>query len=115
MKNKYREHIKCKNSRKLEGSVNIEACVEKGRWDYAVGYSGKTTEKEIDVVMKKARWLRKWKSRTPFKKDDNLYWISPGKTGFSRNAVKFSKIQNADDGRYYIRGLQNRAVLSFAR
>ncbi len=78
--------------------MNIEACVKKGRWDYAVGYSGKvyfievhsaTTEKEIDVVIEKARWLRKWKSRTPFKKDNNLYWISPGKTGFSRNAAKF--------------------------
>ncbi len=96
-----RKYIKARDSRKVEGSVYIEGCVEGGKWDYVVGYAQKayfievhsaTSPREIEVVIKKARWLKEWKARTPFRDDNRLYWVAPGRVGFSRNSVQFLRL-----------------------
>lgn len=102
IKNEYKSRINVKNPRELKGSVNIEICVGGGRWDYVIGYKDDvyfieihtaTKSSEIDIVIEKARWLRNWKENTPFKKDNKLYWISPGKVGFSQNSTHFRKLR----------------------
>ncbi len=96
-----KKRIRFKDSRKIEGSVYIEKCVEGGRWDYAVGYSEEvyfievhsaTTPREINNVIEKARWLKEWKSRTPFKDDNRLLWVPSGKVGFLINSPQFRRL-----------------------
>lgn len=86
------------NTRQLEGSVNIDGCLTKThpnepRWDYVFGYNGevyyvevhKATIGEVEKVIAKVEWLKKWLHRVaPNLKDlptsGKYYWIHTGRS-----------------------------------
>ena len=89
--------VKTEDTRKLEGSVDIDACTkalypEDSRWDYAIGYDAEAyflevhpaNTSNVDDMVKKAEWLTNWlKEKAPALKrmasSNTFYWVPSGK------------------------------------
>lgn len=101
--------LKATDTRKLQGSVNIDDCTktlypDKSRWDYAVGYENRAyfvevhpaNTSNIAEMVNKAAWLKKWlKSRAPEIdkiRMDVLYWIPTGKVSILTNSPKYRQL-----------------------
>jgi hypothetical protein len=68
----YSAKIAPANTRKCEGSVDLDACLRAGdpqgsRWDYAIGYEGlayfaevHSASGQVSKVIDKVNWLRNW-------------------------------------------------------
>jgi hypothetical protein len=65
--------VTASDTRKIDGSVDIDAAVktlypDANRWDYAIGYDSKVCyvevhpayTSEIDIMLKKLSWLKGW-------------------------------------------------------
>lgn len=95
VKNEHRGKIRIRDTRSLEGSMDIDKACQKSepgafRWDYLVVVKKNSNENlalievhgaarsgEVDVIINKKKWLDRWLSRTglnPFKKA--LIWVS---------------------------------------
>lgn len=109
----HREQTTCENTRRLSGSVNIDAALkhvapQDNRWDYAIGFRCRgsseqvywvefhpATHGEIKSVMAKAIWLNGW-----LKKDGKLLakfsnrrlWVSTGKTRLSLGGYQLKQL-----------------------
>jgi hypothetical protein len=105
LREKDKDKIKAQNTRRLNGSVNIDECLKNkypnaSRWDYAIGYNNQTyfvevhpvIPKEIKELAKKLNWLKNWKRNTPFHNDNNFYWVASGKVGISPKSKYEKKI-----------------------
>lgn len=70
---KYSSKIELADTKKCEGSVNIDACTttlysKENRWDYAISYNAEVYFVEVhsahtsgvSVVLKKLQWLKDW-------------------------------------------------------
>ncbi|MCQ2273923.1 MAG: hypothetical protein MJZ86_03915 [Bacteroidales bacterium] len=101
-----REHTKlisAKYPRKIEGSVDLDACLKKKyekdfRWDYAIGYDSlcyfvevhKAETSEINTIIKKRRALGEWlKSSAPKPNIDTLPKSNPAFIWVATNGVHF--------------------------
>ena len=106
--------VKSSDSRKLDGSVDIDGAVkaiypEANRWDYAIGYDSKVCfvevhpayTSEIEVVIKKFQWLTGWLKDTASgldgipKRTPAYVWIQSGKCAIlptSNQAKKLASI-----------------------
>lgn len=101
-------HIDAEDTRKLTGSVDIDAAYQAAdpqgnRWDFAIGYQHANrdeevvywlelhtgSDSEIKVVIKKAQWLLQW-LRGPGRKLDeferDILWVSSGSTKLTPSA-----------------------------
>lgn len=98
IKNSEREKIEASDTKKLEGSLDIDTQVKSlyphdPRWDYALAYDGKmyyvevhpAETSEVDKVVSKLGWLKKW-LKTKADKIDKLrkaeqpyIWIQSGR------------------------------------
>lgn len=85
------------DTRKLEGSVDIDKCTrdiypDKSRWDYALGYDEKAyfievhpaSTSDVATMIAKSKWLKEWlkekaKDLEVLKANDNYYWLATGK------------------------------------
>jgi len=92
------------NTRKLDGSVDIDTCTEekypeKNRWDYAIGYDGKVyfvevhpaSTSEVRAVLQKLQWLKAWLQKEApeiIKKKANspYYWVQTGSFQIPKNS-----------------------------
>ena len=113
-----RNKVRIISTRDLTGSVDIDACLVRRypnapRWDYAFGYreqvyylevhQGRTSE--IDNVIAKLRWLKRWRRRAAKTLEDLenrsiYYWIASGRVD-----SEFAK-----DDRYRRKLLTNRIL-----
>ncbi|WP_456326827.1 hypothetical protein [Palaeococcus sp. (in: euryarchaeotes)] len=95
----YRRKIRARDSRKINGSIFLEECVN-GRWDYIIGYNDKTffveihpvKTSEVENVLDKLFWLRRWKENTPFKDDSNFFWLSTNGVGILKRSSYWKKV-----------------------
>ncbi len=100
-KQKHSNKIKVKDTRKLEGSVNLDNCLKEkypnaNRWDYMFGYKTQTYfveihpayDSQVKKIIEKKKWLTSWKSTTPFKNDNKFYWLPSGKSAVSQRQRK---------------------------
>ena len=90
--------VTASDTRKIDGSVDIDAAVktlypDANRWDYAIGYDSKVCyvevhpayTSEIDTMLKKLSWLKGWlKDKAPDLNSLNkmtpaYVWIQSGK------------------------------------
>lgn len=104
-------HIMVADTGMIDGSVDIDSCVsslypEDSRWDYVLGYGGKayfvevhpaSATNDIDDMIKKAVWLKKWLKekgagllRLPA--NNSLYWIPSGKYNLLPGAPQSKKL-----------------------
>lgn len=73
IKNCDRKYYSAKNTKLLDGSVDIDKCTidlypDDARWDYAIGYNGKVHFSEVhpastsnvQEILAKISWLEKW-------------------------------------------------------
>ena len=99
-------HIEAENTRKLSGSVDLDAALRQvepnaNRWDFAIAYRHTNrkaeviywtelhtaSDSEVEVVIKKALWLLGWlkadgkKLAAPAFESD-IVWVSSGATTF---------------------------------
>lgn len=91
------EKVSADDTKKLSGSVDIDACTrdlypEDSRWDYAIGYENLSYFVEVHPantsnvreMIKKANWLRRWldekaSALKSISGDSVFYWIPSGK------------------------------------
>ena len=106
------KQVSATDTKKLEGSVDIDACTKElypqdARWDYAIGYEGKVYFLEIHPantsnvkeMIKKAEWLTNWlNQKAPLLKaqaaNNNFYWKASGKHNILTSISKTSTKQN---------------------
>ncbi len=80
----YKNKINAKETRKINGSIFLEECINGAVWDYIIGYKNETffvevhpaVTSEINNVLRKLFWLKHWKSKTFFKNDNNFFWLA---------------------------------------
>ena len=106
---KHSSKVLLSNSRKAEGSIEIDACVARkypndNRWDYALGYDSEAyfvevhtaNTSEVSTVLRKLQWLKDWlyseapeiyrikaKSRTPY------YWVLSKKFAIQKHSKQY--------------------------
>lgn len=96
--------------RKLEGSVDIDACTlelypAEPRWDYVIGYEDHAyflevhpaNTSNVNEMIRKADWLKQWlKQKAPALKrlaaNDTLYWIPSGKYAIRPGSPQYRKL-----------------------
>jgi hypothetical protein len=104
----YSVKVKPNDTKKCEGSVDIDAAVksvypEESRWDYAIGYDGKTyfieihsaETSQITPVLKKHTWLKDFlaaKAPELNKEDKRFYWIASGRNHILKGSVQERKL-----------------------
>jgi hypothetical protein len=100
--------VKPNDTRKCEGSVNIDNAVERkfpssNRWDYAVGYNSKTyfievhpaDTSEVKTVLEKLTWLKTFLiENTPElnKEPKSFHWIASGGVHILPNSPQARKL-----------------------
>jgi hypothetical protein len=102
---KDKNKVKTGNSSLLEGSINLDECLKSkypndNRWDYIIGFAGivyfveihPVKDDQVDIVKAKLYWLKNWKRNTPFKHDNNFYWLSSNGINISRQSRKYRQI-----------------------
>lgn len=107
------QRITAQDTRKLEGSVDIDACTQslypnEARWDYAVGYDNKVYFIEIHPadtsnvkeMIKKAEWLNKWLTQkapalNSLAANKVLYWIASGRQKILSNSPQSRKLSQS--------------------
>ncbi len=110
--------VSAPNTRKLQGSVNLDTCLkaaapDAARWDYAIGYEAADGEKvyyvevhpastaDIPTVLAKHAWLREWlktQAHALEKLPAEHWWVATGPikllpTSRQANKLKVAKIQ----------------------
>jgi hypothetical protein len=103
-----REGIRPEDPRRLGGSVDVDAALlssqpNANRWDFAIAYRHTDhpeeviywvemhtgSDKEINVVLKKLEWLKRW-LRSDGEKlaafDKEFIWVPSGPTSFTKGA-----------------------------
>ena len=112
LKKKERSKVSCGETRKLDGSLDIDSTVkalysDSERWDYAISYSGKVCycevhpaeTSEVTKMTGKLAWLKQWlKNKAPEIDALPAYtpkyvWVSSGRVNVlptSREAKKIS-------------------------
>ena len=103
-----RAKFACDDTRKIEGSVDIDMCVkerypEENRWDYAVGYDGRVyfveihpaDTSQIAVMINKLDWLKKWlKSQNSPLRDGSatFHWVASGSVHITRGSSQAKRL-----------------------
>lgn len=113
-----RDRIVCSNTRRLRGSVDIDAALVEAlpndpRWDYGIGhYNGKTEEaiwvevhpassNHVSRVIQKAKWLRAWLGENAAallgitRDGDGYVWLSSGTVSIQRGSRQAKKLAMA--------------------
>lgn len=107
------QRITAQDTRKLEGSVDIDACTQslypnEARWDYAVGYDKKAYSFEIHPadtsnvkeMIKKAEWLNKWliqkaPALNSLVVNKVFYWIASGRQKILPNSPQSRQLSRS--------------------
>lgn len=102
--------VKVKNTRLLDGSVDIDAAVKKiyphdSRWDYVVGYNGRAyfievhpaETRNINEMIAKVKWLRHWLMEKASELKglhhiDVYYWLPSGRVKILKHSNQYHKI-----------------------
>lgn len=110
LKGNHRNRVKAKDTRELDGSVDIDAATapvypQEHRWDYAIGYAGKAhfvevhpaTTSEMETVLKKKAWQEKWlREKAPeiekLKADHPYHWIASGRTAILQTSSQYKRL-----------------------
>jgi len=106
----YASYVKTKDTRNIEGSVDIDSAVQhlypdSNRWDYVVSYGGcayyievhPATDGEVKKVIAKRDWLIGWLKSKAVKLNGYpsakpmFYWIQSGKCGITKNSIEYKK------------------------
>lgn len=105
-----RPHVSAQSTRKLEGSIDIDAAYRPAqpnanRWDFAIGYRHTNradpfvyfaemhtgSDGEIGVVLRKLEWLKGWlrsgNNRLAGLERD-IVWVASGSTSFTKGATQ---------------------------
>lgn len=105
-----RPHVKPQSSRRLRGSTDVDTALRRSqpdanRWDFAVGYDHANrkedciywiethtgSDDQIEVVLKKLEWLKKWlrkDGRLLDRFERDIVWVSSGHTLFTQGSAQ---------------------------
>jgi len=104
--------IKVKDTKKLNGSVDIDASVKKSRpqearWDYTLGYRDNAyfvevhpaDTKNVEEMIKKVIWLKNWLSAVApdlkkLHKCGVYHWIPSGRVRILKTSPQYKKISS---------------------
>ncbi|MBM4341444.1 MAG: hypothetical protein FJ110_18110 [Deltaproteobacteria bacterium] len=111
-----RNRLSCQDTRKISGSLNLDAAVEQlypnaARWDYGIGIKRTETRDEaiwvevhsadanqVPKMIDKLAWLKNWfNDRAPnlrvITKNDSPYvWVASGRVSFQKNSPQAKKL-----------------------
>lgn len=109
-----RQLIATEDTRLLEGSVDIDTCTlkkryDEARWDYAIGYGGQAYFVEIhpadtsnvSEMIKKADWLKDWlKKQAPALKalspNNTFYWVPSGRCKILPKSPQYKRLAQSN-------------------
>lgn len=96
-----REKFRFKNPRLIDGSVDIDHCVQamysqENRWDYVFGYDEKVffveihpaDTSQVSVMKRKLDWLRGWLQiqSSPLMQNATYHWVASGAVNITKNS-----------------------------
>lgn len=106
----YATKVSVDDTRKLDGSVDIDACTlnlypEEARWDYVIGYDERAyflevhpaNTSNVKEMILKAKWLKQWlQQKAPALKaisaNRSFYWIPSGRYAIQPNSPQYRKL-----------------------
>jgi hypothetical protein len=107
----YATKVSYKDSRLLEGSVDIDTCTtfkypNDNRWDYVLAYNQKVyfvevhsaNTSQVITVIRKLQWLKNWLNfNAPIinqlpKAQPAYYWIQSGSFAIPKNSPQYRKV-----------------------
>lgn len=110
IKNEHRRKIRIQDSRRLNGSMDIDKACRKSepgayRWDYLVVVNkndnenlalieihGAAKSKEVGIVIKKKNWLLQWLAKTELERFKKRFiWLSTGSAKITAQS-KYAKM-----------------------
>ena len=111
----YSTRVRCRDTRKLKGSVNIDAALEATdrhsyRWDYAVGHEEarqdqvywievhEASDHGVVALMQKVSWLKNWLAADGHRLGlltKQYVWISSGTTTFLKTSQAARRLAQA--------------------
>lgn len=104
------EKVSVDNTRKLNGSVDIDSCTaqlhpNEARWDYALGYENKAyflevhpaNTSNVQEMINKANWLKQWLCKNApnlqsIMAENTFYWVPSGKYAIDRRSSQYKKL-----------------------
>ncbi len=108
IKNNERDKFSFRNTRLIEGSVDIDSCTmskypQDSRWDYVIGYGNSAHFVEIhpaqtgnvEEVRQKIIWLKDWlkaHGSQLFAHSPKFYWIASGKVAIRKGSPQEKKL-----------------------
>jgi hypothetical protein len=102
-----RAKFACDDTRKIDGSVEIDTCVKEryhgeNRWDYAIGYDDKVyfveihgaSTSDISTMSAKLKWLKKWLKgqKSSLLNGATYHWVSSGKVNITGSNPKLKSL-----------------------
>jgi hypothetical protein len=111
-----RPHIDAEDTRRLRGSVDVDAALRKqhpnaNRWDFAIGYEHvdrnevvywveihPASDAHINTVIAKAQWLLRWLkngSNALANFEREIIWVSSGNTSLTPSAPQRKRMAQA--------------------
>ena len=105
VKRSERSYFIFSDTRKIDGSVDIDSCIrslcpQDNRWDYVVGYDGKTyfveihpaNTSEVDVMISKLTWLKRWLRDQSSPLRGTYHWVASGKVAIAKGSPQARKL-----------------------
>ena len=110
LRNSDRPRLRCSDTRRLRGSVNLDDALRPTHsndpvWDYAIGLLGNQTDAvvwlevhpayHVDEVLSKLQWLKRWlANNAPVLRrlQPHFCWVATGRISFGRGSPQGRKI-----------------------
>ena len=103
--------IRCEDTTKINGSVNIDKCLinqyqHEARWDYAIGYGDRcyfveihpAATSDVATMLNKLNWLKKWLKNQSSPLQFNhagFHWVASGKVKITPNSPQARKLSSS--------------------
>ena len=106
-----RARIRCADTRRLRGSVNLDSALQAShqhshRWDYGICYSRggeivywvevhPASPRDVDAVAQKFAWLKDWLASDGYRLrafEPQYIWISSGETSFTKGSPQVKRL-----------------------
>jgi len=108
VKHSERKYFNFPDTRKIDGSVDIDSCTmplypQDNRWDYVVGYDGRTYFAEIHpantsqvrTMISKLKWLQKWLRDQSSPLSGTYHWVASGKIAIAKGSPQARKLASS--------------------
>jgi hypothetical protein len=105
IKSSERSYFRFSDTRKIDGSVDIDSCVKSkypydNRWDYMIGYNDEiyfveihpASTSEVRTMISKLTWLKQWLRDQSSPLEGSFHWVASGKVAIAKGSPQARKL-----------------------